>query len=209
LVSEGEGSQEANIWQTIIGSVKAGSLLVIMPFAVSFTMNQIIEPVSQYFLDLMADSMIEEIESLTNMNLLDGLAGMMLSLIIWFFVFIVIAFFVTKVFISQAQLLIDEILSPLCAVSVVTDRYNFVDTWWKDILSHTATLITLTLSMALFTEALTWVTDDVWAQLALIIGTGFLVISGPTLIKSIRFSSGMGRQAQGVGRSAMHMISRK
>src|SRR5699024_1025288 len=32
LLSEAEGSQEANIWFTIVNSIKAGGLIVLMPF---------------------------------------------------------------------------------------------------------------------------------------------------------------------------------
>jgi len=51
--------------------------------------------------------------------------------------------------------------------------------------------------------------DTIWLKLPALIGTGVLVISGPSLVKSIWYSSGAGKPGQGMARSAMHMISRR
>lgn len=107
------------------------------------------------------------------------------------------------------QLLMDEILSPLVAISVVSESFSFIDNWWRDIISHTVTIIVLTLSMALFIEALTMETDTIWPKLPALIGTGALVITGPSLVRSIWFSSGVGRTGQSVARSAMHLVARR
>lgn len=210
LVGEAEGSQEANIWHTVVGSFKAGMLLVIMPFTVSIVMNGIIEPFTDYFVSLMGDEMIVSIESLVESeSFVDVFGGVMGQLLIWLFVMIVVAFFIFKIFIEQAQLLMDEILSPLVAISVVSESFNFIDNWWRDIISHTVTIIVLTLSMALFVEALTMETDTIWPKLPALIGTGALVITGPSLVRSIWFSSGVGRTGQSVAHSAMHLVARR
>ncbi|MCI3027551.1 hypothetical protein LMF32_00170 [Desemzia sp. C1] len=210
LVGEAEGSQEANIWHTVVGSFKAGILLVLMPFTVSVVMNGIIEPFTDYFVGLMGDEMIVSIESLVESeNFVDVFGGVMGQLLIWLFVMIVVAFFIFKIFIEQAQLLMDEILSPLVAISVVSESFSFIDNWWRDIISHTVTIIVLTLSMALFVEALTMEADTIWTKLPALIGTGALVITGPSLVRSIWFSSGVGRTGQSVARSAMHLVARR
>lgn len=210
LLSEGEGSQEANIWHTLTGSVKAGALLVIMPFAVNFTMNNFIAPISQHFINLMGDNMLDNLEGmLGSTDILEGLAGTLIVLIIWIFVAVVFGFFIVKVFISQANMLILEVLSPLVAVSVVNDKYDYTSTWTTDIISHTVTLIVLTLTMALFAESLTIYTDEFWTQMAYVIGSGALVISGPTLIKQIKFSSGVSRGGSSAVRQALHLFSHR
>lgn len=210
LVGEAEGSQEANIWHTVVGSFKAGMLLVIMPFTVSVVMNGIIEPFTDYFVGLMGDEMIVSIESLVESeSFVDVFGGVMGQLLIWLFVMIVVAFFIFKIFIEQAQLLMDEILSPLVAISVVSESFSFIDNWWRDIISHTVTIVVLTLSMALFVEALTMESDTIWMKLPALIGTGALVITGPSLVRSIWFSSGVGRTGQSMARSAMHLVARR
>jgi len=210
LVSEAEGSQEADIWRTLVGSVKAGALLFIMPVAIALVMNGIIEPFTDFFIGLMGDELIVSVEGLVGSeSFVDAFGGVLGQLLIWLFVMIVLGFFTVKIFVEQAQLLMDEILSPLVAISVVSENFNFVDNWWRDIVSHTVTIIVLTLSMALFVEALTMEADTIWPKLPALIGTGVLVISGPSLVKSIWYSSGAGKTGQGMARSAMRMISRR
>lgn len=62
--------------------------------------------------------------------------------------------------------------------------------------------------MALFAEALTMNTDTIWGKLPLVIGSGTLVLSGPTVLKSIWFSSGVGRAGGGVARTLMYRFTR-
>src|SRR5699024_9881582 len=42
LVSETEGSQEADIWFTLVSSFKAGGHIVVMPFIISIVMNRMV-----------------------------------------------------------------------------------------------------------------------------------------------------------------------
>lgn len=210
IISETETSQQADVWRTLVGSVKAGGLLFILPVAIAFVMTGIIKPSTDYFIGLMGDELITSIESLIGSDsFVDAFGGALSQLLIWLFVMVVLGFFTIKIFVEQAQLLMDEILSPLVAISVVSETFNFVDNWWRDILSHTVTIIVLTLSMALFVEALTMQSDTIWTKLPALIGTGVLVISGPSLVKSIWYSSGTARTGQGMARTAMHMISRR
>lgn len=205
ILSETEGSQEADIWWTITQSVKAGALLVIMPLVISTTMNYVVKPLGSYFVGGVGSLSIDRINEMANSSdFKSAFDGTMSLILIWLFVLIVLGFFVIKMFVAQAQLLMAEILSPIVAISVVTDDYNFMDTWWKDILSHVATLITLSLSMLLFVEALSIGDDLLWTKLPAIIGSGALVISGPTIIKNLWFSSGAGRSGMGMARTALN-----
>lgn len=205
MLSEGEGSQEADIWWTITQSVKSGGLLVIMPFAVSFTMKRIVQPIGLYFINGIGSLSMDGIEGIANSSdFKEAFDGTMSQLLLWLWILIVIAFFVIKMFVAQAQLLMNEILSPLVAVTVVNDEFNFVDVWWRDILSHIVTLITLTLSMLLFVEALAVDSALIWTKLPAIIGSGALVVTGPTFLKNLWFSSGAGRTGMGVGRTLMN-----
>lgn len=210
LLSEAEGSQEANIWWTIIQSVKAGALLVLMPLVISLCMNYIVKPLGSYFIENMG---IVSSEQITNMTESDSFVQVfdstMSIVVVWIFVLIVLGFFVIKMIITQTQLLMDEIISPRCAISVVTDNFNFMDNWWRDILSHVFTIITLSLSMLLFTEALALQTEAIWTKLPAIIGAGALVISGPSIAKSIWYSSGAGRSGMGMARTAVNYAIHK
>lgn len=205
LLSEAEGSQEANIWWTLVQSVKAGGLLVFMPLVISLSMNYVVKPFGNYFIENMgvvsSNQIDEMIKSDNFVEIFDSTMGILL---VWLFVFIVLSFFVIKVVVIEAQLIMDEIISPLCAISIVTDNFNFMDNWWRDILSHVVTLITLCLSMLLFTEALAMSGDTLWTKLPAMIGSGALVISGPSIVKSIWYSSGAGRSGMGMARTVVN-----
>ena len=210
LLSEAEGSQEANIWWTLVQSVKAGGLLVLMPLVISLSMNYVVKPFGTYFIENMGVISKNQIENMIDsdsfVEIFDSTMGVFL---VWLFVLIVICFFVIKIVITTAQLTMDEIISPLCAISIVTDNYNFMDNWWRDILSHVVTLITLCLSMLLFTEALAIEGNTLWTKLPAMIGAGALVVSGPSIVKSIWYSSGAGRSGMGVARTAINYVMYK
>lgn len=205
MIATTDTSQEADIWWVLVQSVKAGALLVIMPFSVSFVMKRIVKPIGTYFVEGIGALSIENIEGIENSeSFKSAFDGSMSMMVLWLGVLVVLAFFVIKMFIIQAQLLMNEILSPLIAISIITDKFNFVETWWRDILSHVLTLVTLTLSMLLFIEALALDHDLIWTKLPALIGSGALVISGPTIIKNIWFSSGAGRGGVGVARTLLN-----
>ncbi|UJF16801.1 hypothetical protein LZ578_12095 (plasmid) [Jeotgalibaca sp. MA1X17-3] len=205
LLSEAEGSQEANIWWTLVQSVKAGGLLVLMPLVISLSMNYVVKPFGNYFIENMGVVSIDQVDKLMESeNFVQVFNSTMSVVLVWVFILIVLGFFVIKTVITLAQITMDEIISPLCAISIVTDNFNFMDNWWRDILSHVVTLITLCLSMLLFTEALALSGDTLWTKLPAMIGSGALVISGPSIVKSIWYSSGAGRSGMGMARTVVN-----
>src|SRR5690625_4078576 len=209
LISEAEGSQEADIWFTLLNSFKAGSYIVIMPFVISITMNGIVKPISSYFINEMGVLTVNNLQGFIESDTAPAIFNAGLNqVILMLFLLVVIIVFAFKMFMAQAQILILEILTPLCAISVITEDFNFIENWWRDLLSHTLTIIILTVSMALFAEALTMNTDTIWGKLPLVIGSGALVLSGPTVLKSIWFSSGVGRAGGGVARTLMYRFTR-
>lgn len=205
LISEGEGSEEASAWNIIIDTMKSGIWLVIMPFIISITMN-IVRALSDFFFSDIGVSLKENINNLLSADTFnEAFDGLMGTLMIWLFMLIVVGFFVIKMFVAQANILMLEVLSPLVAVSIANDNFDFTETWSRDLLSHAVTIVVLVLSMALFAETIVANHDTIWSMLPSMIGTGALVISGPTLIKNIWFSSGAGR----TGQTAMRLLIRR
>lgn len=206
LLSEADGSEEASAWSIIVDTVRAGIALLLTPLIISVAMN-LIRILSGYFFNDIGNSLTENVQNLLEAeNLPEAFTSGIGTLLIWLLVLIVVAFFVIKMFVSQAQILMNEILSPLVAVSISSENFDFMETWSRDLLSHTATIIVLTLSMALFVEVLTGDSaGSIWTILPGLIGTGALVVSGPTLIKNIWYSSGAGK----TGQSALQMLIRR
>lgn len=211
LIGEADGSQEANAWSIIIDTVKSGIFLVIGPLIVSVTF-EVTKIITDSFTVELGSTMMDSVDDITSSsNIFSGTALSIWTVILWLFVAIVLGFFVFKVAIEQVQLMFNEILVPIIAMSIVSEDYDMLNTWVKDLISHSLTIITLILSIALFSEAILGFTveENFWPQITMVIGTGALVLAGPSLIKSIRFSSGVNRTAQSAGRMAMRFIPRK
>lgn len=214
LLSEADGSQEANAWQIIVDTLRSGIFLVLAPLIVSVSFK-ITKAFTDYFFSDIGVTLKESVTKLVEIDVnktigASASASAMWTILTWLFVLIVLAFFVWKMAIEQAQLMFDEILSPLVAVSISTDEMNMAETWAKDILSHAVTIVTLVLSIGLFSEALVNSTNlPFWGQVTAIIGTGAIVISGPSMVRNIWFSSGTGRSGRSVGNMAMRYVFKR
>lgn len=201
LLSEADSSQEANAWAIIVNTIRSGFILVLAPFIISITMT-VVKALTEIFFDDMGETLKNNIDNLANVDssvmLFDKSVGM---IILWLGILIVLAGFIFKMVIEQAQILMLEVLSPFIAVSITNENMNYVDDWGKDLLSHAVTIVVLALTMALFIEAIGSFVEGNQSAFAGIIGSGALVLSGPSIIKSIRYKSGVGR----AGQSAMRM----
>lgn len=209
LLTEADGSQEANVTGMLINTIRSGIFLVLAPLIVTTTM-QVCKIFTDFFFNDVGRSLKDGVEDVLSKDSLGGMANSgAWTFILALFIAVVLAFFIFKIAIEQVQLLFNEIISPIVAVSVVSEDHNMIGTWSKDIISHALTIITLVLSIALFTEALFNRNDlEAWSQITMIIGTGALVISGPSIIKGIRFSSGVARTGQSAGRMVASRLLR-
>ena len=71
----------------------------------------------------------------------------------------------------------------------INDEYNYMGIWWREFLSQIVTLLLEIVSMLLFTQIL--MSDDFnWVKLAGLIGMGFVIIKGPSVAKSMWFTTG-------------------
>src|SRR5699024_3387583 len=169
------------------------------------TMN-IVKALSEFFFSDIGISLKESINTLIESDSFnEAFGGLMSNLLVWLFVLIVVALFVIKMFIAQANILILEVLSLMVAISIANDSFEFTETCARDLLSHAVTIVVSVISMALFTESITANHDTIWSMLPAMVGSGALVISGPTLVKNIWFSSGAGR----AGRSEARRVGKE
>lgn len=201
LLSEADSSQEANVWAIIVNTIRSGFMLVLAPFIISITMT-VVKALTEVFFDDMGETLKNNISNFLNSSSsLEIHQRGVGTIILFLFVIIVLGAFIIKMIVEQTQILMLEILSPIVAVSVMNENMNYINNWAKDLLSHAVTIVVLALSMALFIEATGGFTDGDVLGFISVLGTGALVIKGPSLIQSIRYKSGVGR----AGQSAMRM----
>lgn len=204
LVSEADESQEANAWAIIVNTIRSGFILVLTPFIISITMN-VVRALSEFFFTDMGDTLKDNIDEIANLE--TGLAifenTIGVFIIIGFVVLVLIAF-IFKIVLEQANILMLEILSPITAISITNENFDQAKAWSQDLLSHAVTIVVLTLTIALFTESLGALAgandfNGSVTALASVIGTGALIFTGPSLIQSLRYKSGVGSASKSLG----------
>jgi len=206
IISEGEGSQEASVYWVLVQAVKGSSLIFIMPIIISFIMNNLVMPIGTYIIDNIGEISTTLVNDMIDPNseyFVEVFNGTISIIVFGIFITFVFIFFIFKMVLTQANILLNEILTPLVAISVMTENYNFVENWWRDLIMHSLTIIVLAISLLLFIESISLNQGEPFKQLPLIIGSGAMVITGPTLVKSIWYKSGLGRTGSSVARSVM------
>jgi len=203
LLGEADNSKDGNVWKIILDTIRSGISLIIMPFIVSFSMNYIVIPLSQYFLENINEVTSENIDTFLEADGGQAFQSGFVQILLLIFVFIAFFFFCFKIFQSQANILLLEVLSPLVAISIASEEYDYSEPWWRDLLGHAMTIIVLTLTMVLFVEALLATQMEFWQQIGLIFGLGLLLFSGPTFLKQIYVHSGAGNAGKTIARGFM------
>ncbi|MDE1548542.1 conjugal transfer protein TrbL family protein [Jeotgalibaca caeni] len=192
-LSEAEGSAEADIWSIIINVLKSSSMVIVLPALLFFIMNQFVQPIGDYMFNSVGGLTIEDLESLqASDNFVQIFNTTFSTLVASILIMVVIGVFLVKVCIVHAELLILELTSVFAAVTIINDEYNYMGIWWREFLSQIVTLLLEIVSMLLFTQIL--MSDEFnWVKLAGLIGMGFVIIKGPSVAKSMWFTTGSGR----------------
>lgn len=192
-LSEAEGSIEADIWSILMGIMKSSSMVLILPALLYFIMDQFVQPLGDYMFSSVGGLTIEDLESLqASDNFVQIFNTTFSTLVASILIMVVIGVFLVKVCIVHAELLILELTSVFAAITIINDEQNYMGIWWREFLSQIVTLLLEIVSMLLFTQIL--MSDDFnWVKLAGLIGMGFVIIKGPSVAKSMWFTTGSGR----------------
>lgn len=192
-LSEAEGSTEADIWTILVNIVKSSSMVLILPAFLYFIMDQFVKPIGTFMFNSIGALTIEDIKILQHSESFVEIFNTTFStLIVSTLIMVVIGVFLVKVCIVHAELLILELTSVFAAITIINDEHNYMGIWWREFLSQIVTLLLEIVSMLLFTQIL--MSDDFnWVKLAGLIGMGFVIIKGPSVAKSMWFTTGSGR----------------
>lgn len=127
-------------------------------------------------------------------------------LMILFITVAVVSFFI-KMCIYQADLILLQILSVWAAISMCADDNNYMSVWWREVLSQITTILIQTLLMAGVTTILA--SKFEWYNLMLLIGFCCLLIKGPSVLRSMWYTTGTGKTAISSGKAATRMLMMK
>ena len=208
LMSEA-GGQESNIADIIISALKASVMVFLLPVILYFVVSEMLYPLMDYMFHDIADSSSDLVSNMLATSFVTGVfpAGSMAAILLMLFLVIVFLFFTIKVCVYHVDLVILEIFSVFAAVTIATENYDFSEIWWREFLSQIVSITTQVLLMAAIVYLLANLNS--WYEFMLIIGSGILIIRGPSVLRSMWYSSGAARGGLSVGKTTTRLAMMK
>lgn len=197
LLSEGERASgiygmEPTISIIIMDVVRACGAIPVMVFAQGLLQNKIIFPIIRWLFDEQALFSAETITDITSFGGIQ-IGGFVLILFILFFA-IVLGVFFFKMCIFYANLAFFTLATPFVAMSMVTENYDYFQTWWRKLLYMNLSLLAQVMSLTMTVWAFNNLGDSLQGFM-LIIGGGVLVMRAPAIIEDFWSSSGTTNKA--------------
>ncbi len=195
-------NNESNIAEIIMSALKASVMVFLLPVILYFVVKEILYPLMQYMFVEIAGSSSDIITSSIESSMVIEVFGtgtMAVTLLLLFLVVVFIVF-TFKICVYHVDLIILEIFSVFAAITIATENYDFSEVWWREFLSQIVSIVTQVLLMAAIVQLLA--TFNSWYDFMLIIGCGVLIIRGPSVLRSMWYSSGGAKGGISLGKSA-------
>ena len=208
--SNGSGDAlTANIVQKLFYSSIA---LATLPWAMNFFIKNIVSPLGEYVInqvakDLNVQKIGERLRSfLVSSFFTGGVSAVVLFVFVIFFAFSIAKYFIS-ICVFYADFLVLTMLTPLVALSLLTDEQNYFQIWVKELLSEAlAMLIKMILYLAMI--SLMVAEKYTFTNFMLMIGCGLLIIKTPSALQNMWYSTKVSKGG-GLGNLAMMSMLRK
>lgn len=195
-------NNESNIAEIIVSALKASIMVFLLPVILYFVVKEILYPLMEYmFVEIAGSSSDIITNSIESSMVVDvfGSGTMAITLLLLFLVVVFIVF-TFKICVYHVDLIILEIFSVFAAITIATENYDFSEVWWREFLSQIVSIVTQVLLMAAIVQLLA--NFNSWYDFMLIIGCGVLIIRGPSVLRSMWYSSGGAKGGISLGKSA-------
>ena len=195
-------NNESNIAEIIVSALKASIMVFLLPVILYFVVKEILYPLMEYmFVEIAGSSSDIITNSIESSMVIDvfGSGTMAITLLLLFLVVVFIVF-TFKICVYHVDLIIFEIFSVFAAITIATENYDFSEVWWREFLSQIVSIVTQVLLMAAIVQLLA--NFNSWYDFMLIIGCGVLIIRGPSVLRSMWYSSGGAKGGISLGKSA-------
>lgn len=195
-------NNESNIAEIIVSALKASVMVFLLPVILYFVVKEILHPLMEYmFVEIAGSSSDIITNSIESSMVVDvfGSGTMAITLLLLFLVVVFIVF-TFKICVYHVDLIILEIFSVFAAITIATENYDFSEVWWREFLSQIVSIVTQVLLMAAIVQLLA--NFNSWYDFMLIIGCGVLIIRGPSVLRSMWYSSGGAKGGISLGKSA-------
>lgn len=195
-------NNESNIAEIIVSALKASVMVFLLPIILYFVVKEILYPLMEYmFVEIAGSSSDIITNSIESSMVVDvfGSGTMAITLLLLFLVVVFIVF-TFKICVYHVDLIILEVFSVFAAITIATEKYDFSEVWWREFLSQIVSIVTQVLLMAAIVQLLA--NFNSWYDFMLIIGCGVLIIRGPSVLRSMWYSSGGAKGGMSLGKSA-------
>lgn len=195
-------NNESNIAEIIVSALKASVMVFLLPIILYFVVKEILYPLMEYmFVEIAGSSSDIITNSIESSMVVDvfGSGTMAITLLLLFLVVVFIVF-TFKICVYHVDLIILEVFSVFAAITIATENYDFSEVWWREFLSQIVSIVTQVLLMAAIVQLLA--NFNSWYDFMLIIGCGVLIIRGPSVLRSMWYSSGGAKGGISLGKSA-------
>lgn len=195
-------NHEGNISEIILSSIKASAMVFLLPVILYFVVKEILYPLMEYmFVEIAGSSSDIIADSIASTMIVDVFGtGTMAATLLLLFLIIVFVIFTFKICVYHVDLIILEVFSVFAAITIATENYDFSEIWWREFLSQIVSIVTQVLLMAALVQLLANFNN--WYDFMLIIGCGVLIIRGPSVLRSMWYSSGGAKGGISLGKSA-------
>lgn len=195
-------NNESNISHIIMSALKASIMVFLLPTILYFVVKEILYPLMEYmFVEIAGSSSAIITDSIDSAMVVDvfGTGTMAITLLTLFLVVVFIVF-TFKICVYHVDLIILEIFSVFAAITIATENYDFSEVWWREFLSQIVSITTQVLLMAAIVQLLA--NFNSWYDFMLVIGCGVLIIRGPSVLRSMWYSTGAAKGGISLGKSA-------
>ena len=208
MVDASNDQTQATVWEIITRTFKASFMIVAAPTLLMLIIGQVVYPLGEYMFKQVAANLASSTANyITSIGGLFGEANSFVFILMILFITIAVVSFFIKMCIYQADLILLQILSVWAAISMCADDNNYMSVWWREVLSQITTILVQTLLMAGVTTILA--SKFEWYNLMLLIGFCCLLIKGPSVLRSMWYTTGTGKTAISSGKAATRMLMMK
>ncbi|OTN83919.1 conjugal transfer protein TrbL family protein [Enterococcus faecium] len=199
----------ANIVQRLFYSSIA---LAVLPWAMNFFIKKIVAPIGEYVIqevakDLDVEVIGERIRTfLTSTFFSGGVSAIVLFVFVIFFAFSIAKYFIA-ICVFYADFLVLTMLTPLVALSLLTDEQNYFQIWIKELLSEALTML---IKLILYLVMISLMVAEKYSlpNFMVMIGCGLLIIKTPSALQNMWYSTKVSRGG-GLSNLALMAMFRK
>lgn len=187
------------VGELITRTIKSSAMILICPFLIKIVVGQIAFPLGNWIFSQMQNNTADITKNFIQSSGISSItSGFALVLIVAFIAVAAVCFFI-KMCVYQVDLIFLQIYSVPVAISMISDDFNFMETWWRELISQVLTVITQLICML----GVTWALNNkfTWYSFMILFGCCVNLIKGPRILRDMWYSTG-------TGKSAAHMSSK-